>query len=113
MKPDLVTRQKAAVQAGTTADTGWALPLAEYQTLASAFLESLQNFGAFDRMLPSRRRSVSRQGRRLYYGRHRHHRAAATDQTDQPVDPEQPRTCSASSCRTPWRSRPTSSSLLC
>jgi hypothetical protein len=56
MQPDLVAQQKAAVAAGTTADTGWALPLADYQTLASAFLESLRNFGAFDRMLPSMRR---------------------------------------------------------
>jgi hypothetical protein len=54
--PDVVARQKAAIAAGTTQDTGWALPLAEYNTLASAFLESLRNFGAFDRMLPSMRR---------------------------------------------------------
>ena len=56
MQSDLVAQQKAAVAAGNTADTGWALPLGDYQTLASAFLESLRNFGAFDRMLPSMRR---------------------------------------------------------
>jgi hypothetical protein len=55
MAPDLAARQKAAVAAGTTADTGWALPLAEYQTLANAFLESLRSFGAFDAMLPAMR----------------------------------------------------------
>jgi hypothetical protein len=54
--PDVAARQKAAVAAGTTADTGWALPLSEYQTLASAFLESLRNYGAFDAMLPFMRR---------------------------------------------------------
>ena len=56
MRSDLVERQKAAVAAGTTADTGWALPLAEYQVLASAFLESLRQWGCFDRLLPSMRR---------------------------------------------------------
>src|SRR5262245_13976053 len=39
-------RLKAAVAAGTTVDSGWGLPLAEYQTLASAFIESLRNYGA-------------------------------------------------------------------
>jgi hypothetical protein len=56
MRPDSVAMQKAAVSAGTTADSGWALPLAEYNTLANAFLESLRSFGAFDAMLPSMRR---------------------------------------------------------
>jgi hypothetical protein len=53
---DVVARQKAAVAAGTTLDSGWALPLADYQVLASAFLESLRNFGCFDRLLPSMRK---------------------------------------------------------
>jgi HK97 family phage major capsid protein len=56
MTPDLTFRQKAAAAAGTTADSGWALPLADYQVLASAFLESLRNYGAFDGMLGSMRR---------------------------------------------------------
>jgi HK97 family phage major capsid protein len=49
-------RQKAAAAAGTTQDSSWALPLADYQVLANAFLESLRNFGAFDRLLPYMRR---------------------------------------------------------
>src|SRR5262249_31932071 len=56
VQPDAAAQHKAAVAAGTTADTGWALPLAEYDVLAGAFLESLKNFGAFDAMLPSMRR---------------------------------------------------------
>jgi hypothetical protein len=56
MRPDMVARLKAAVGAGTTTDSTWALPLAEYDVLASAFLESLKNYGAFDAMLPSMRR---------------------------------------------------------
>jgi hypothetical protein len=44
------------VSAGTTTDSGWAGPLAEYDVLAAAFLESLKNFGAFDRLLPLMRR---------------------------------------------------------
>jgi HK97 family phage major capsid protein len=55
LAPDLVAQQKAAVASGTTADTGWALPLSEYQTLASSFLESLKHYGCFDRMLPAMR----------------------------------------------------------
>lgn len=52
--PDLIDRQtKAAVAAGTTADSGWALPLAEYDTLANAFIASLRHYGAFDSMLAS------------------------------------------------------------
>ena len=47
---------KTAVLAGSTTDATWAEPLAEYQVLANAFLESLRNFGAFDRMLGSMRR---------------------------------------------------------
>lgn len=43
--PDTVHRQKAAISAGTTADSGWALPLVEYNTLASAFPESLRRDG--------------------------------------------------------------------
>jgi HK97 family phage major capsid protein len=46
----------AAGFAGTTTDSGWALPLSEYQVLASAFLESLRNCGAFDKILASVRR---------------------------------------------------------
>jgi hypothetical protein len=55
MRPDLTNRLKAAVNAGSTTDSSW-MPLSEYQTLASAFLESLRSFGAFDRMLGSMRR---------------------------------------------------------
>ena len=54
--PGTIHRQKAAAAAGTTAASDWALPLAEYQTLAGAFLESLRNYGAFDAMLPAMRR---------------------------------------------------------
>ena len=53
---DLVLQQRAAVAAGSTSDSSWALPLSAYQTLAASFLESLRAFGAFDRMLPSMRR---------------------------------------------------------
>src|SRR5262245_30230953 len=53
---DVGARQKASVSAGTTTDSSWALPLAEYDVLAAAFLESLKHFGAFDRMLPQMRR---------------------------------------------------------
>jgi hypothetical protein len=55
MPSDLVLRQKAAVAAGATDSSTWGDQLAAYQTLAAAFLESLRNFGAFDRMLPSMR----------------------------------------------------------
>src|SRR5262245_6212767 len=51
MTPLAVEAQRAAILAGTTTDTTWAAPLAEYQTIANAFLESLKNFGVFDRML--------------------------------------------------------------
>jgi hypothetical protein len=54
--PDLVYRQKAAAAAGATDATTWGSQLAEYDTLASAFLASLKSFGAFDAMLPSMRR---------------------------------------------------------
>jgi hypothetical protein len=54
--PDTVHRQKAAVAAGTTADTGWALPLADFQRLTNAFLESLRQYGFFDSMLPFTKR---------------------------------------------------------
>src|SRR5262245_61664767 len=53
---DLLEQQKAAVAAGTTSDAIYALPLSDYQQLANAFLESLRNYGAFDRMLPFMRR---------------------------------------------------------
>jgi hypothetical protein len=56
MRRDVVARLKAAVSAGTTTDNTWALPLAEYDVLADAFLASLKNYGAFDAMLPSMRR---------------------------------------------------------
>src|SRR5262245_7262644 len=54
--PTTVARQKAAVAAGGTFAGDWSAPLAEYDTLAAAFLESLKNFGAFDAMLPAMRR---------------------------------------------------------
>ena len=47
----ITPRQKAAVSALDTLSG-----LAEYDALANAFLESLRNFGAFDRMLPFMRR---------------------------------------------------------
>ena len=47
--------QKAAASAGTTNDAVWALPLANYDVLANAFMSSLQNYGAFDRLLPAAR----------------------------------------------------------
>lgn len=47
---------KTAVAAGTTSTSDWAAPLAEYDGLVQAFLESLRNVGAFDAMLPSMRR---------------------------------------------------------
>src|SRR5262249_6421658 len=47
---DTALRQKAAALAGGTAVGDWSEPLGAYQTLASAFLESLRNFGAFDAM---------------------------------------------------------------
>jgi hypothetical protein len=56
IRPQEAARQRAAVAAGSTADSGWALPLAEYQTLASGFLQSLRHHGAFDKMLESMRR---------------------------------------------------------
>ena len=55
MPPDLVDRQKAAASAGGTATSDfstWGSALAEYNTLAAAFLESLRSYGAFDAMLP-------------------------------------------------------------
>ena len=57
MTPNLIYRQKSAAAAGTTSDATWALPLADYQVLAAAFLESLKSYGAFDAMLPRCRSS--------------------------------------------------------
>lgn len=54
--PRDIANQKAAVAAGGTAVGDWSEQLASYQVLAAAFLESLRNFGAFDRLLPSMRR---------------------------------------------------------
>ena len=50
------TTSKTAVAAGTTTDATWAAPLITYQSLANSFLESLRNYGCFDRMLGSMRR---------------------------------------------------------
>ena len=52
---EILLAHRAAAAAGTTTDATWAAPLADYQVLANAFLESLRAFGAFDRMLPSMR----------------------------------------------------------
>lgn len=52
---DFSQRLKAAAATGSTSDSTWAAPLAAYEVLANAFLESLQNFGAFDRLLGSMR----------------------------------------------------------
>jgi hypothetical protein len=56
MPRDLVLGHRAAVAAGTTTDATWAAPLADFNVLANAFLESLRSFGAFDGMLPFMRR---------------------------------------------------------
>src|SRR5262245_29238575 len=48
--------QRAAVAAGSTTDSAYAGPLSEFQTLSNAFVESLRNFSAFDRMLPNMKR---------------------------------------------------------
>ena len=59
LNPEVAARQKAAVSAGGTSLSDfstWGPALAEYDTLASAFLELLRNWGAFDAMLPSMRR---------------------------------------------------------
>src|SRR5262245_5139791 len=53
---DDVLRMKAAVAPGTTTDASWGLPLAEFQTLAGAFLTSLRSYGCFDALLPAMRR---------------------------------------------------------
>jgi HK97 family phage major capsid protein len=45
--------QRAAVVAGSTSDATWAQPLADYQRVADAFLESLRHYGCFDAMLPA------------------------------------------------------------
>lgn len=44
--------EKAAVGAGSLADPNWAGDLAGYQSLAAAFLQSLQHASVFDRVLP-------------------------------------------------------------
>jgi hypothetical protein len=46
---------KAAIEAGSTTDTTWAAPLAEYGRAASAFLETLRSVSAFERLLPDMR----------------------------------------------------------
>jgi hypothetical protein len=48
--------EKASASAGSTTDSTWAEPLAAYQVLAGAFVESLKNYGVFDAMLPFMRR---------------------------------------------------------
>ena len=48
-------RQKTAVTPGNTTDSTWGAPLATYDNLATAFLESLRSVGAFDAVLPSMR----------------------------------------------------------
>jgi hypothetical protein len=47
-----IETQKTAAAVGTTSDSTWAGPLADYQSVVGAFLESLRGFGAFDAMLP-------------------------------------------------------------
>jgi HK97 family phage major capsid protein len=56
LSPRDIEQTKAAVLAGGTASGDWSEQLANYQILASAFLESLRNFGAFDKLLPSMKR---------------------------------------------------------
>jgi hypothetical protein len=45
-------QHKAATAAGTITDSQWAAPLAQGSLLATAFVESLRDVGAFDRLLP-------------------------------------------------------------
>lgn len=47
---------KAAIAAGTTTSPEWAGRLVSYQTMASAFVESLRSISVFDAMLPNMRR---------------------------------------------------------
>jgi hypothetical protein len=51
MKPSEVFYQRAAAQPGSTSTDTWGADLANYQTLANAFLESIRNYGAFDKMI--------------------------------------------------------------
>jgi hypothetical protein len=54
--PRISTIFKTAVAAGSIASTTWAGPLVEYDSVMSAFVESLSSAGAFDAMLSSMRR---------------------------------------------------------
>lgn len=47
---------RAAVDAGTTADPGWAGSLVDYRQIAAGFIEGLRSVSAFDAMLPFARR---------------------------------------------------------
>jgi hypothetical protein len=52
LSPQERMRLRAAVAAGSSSDATWAAPLADYDSIASAFLQSLRNFGCFDALLP-------------------------------------------------------------
>ncbi len=56
MTRDVILQQRTAVLAGSTTDSTFAAPLADYQNLANSFIESLRSYGAFDAMLGSMKR---------------------------------------------------------
>jgi HK97 family phage major capsid protein len=58
MKPSEVFYQRAAVQPGSTSSDTWGADLANYQTLANAFAESIRNYGAFDKLIAGGMRVV-------------------------------------------------------
>jgi hypothetical protein len=49
--PRVLAILKSAVAAGTTTDGNWASALSDYTLAQAAFVESLQRFGCFDRLL--------------------------------------------------------------
>jgi hypothetical protein len=51
MTPSEVFYQRAAVQPGSTSADTWGADLANYQTLQNAFLPSIRNYSAFDKMI--------------------------------------------------------------
>jgi len=58
MTPEQVFYQRAAVQPGSTSSDTWGADLANYQTLANAFLASIKSYGAFDRLIAGGMRVV-------------------------------------------------------
>ena len=87
VRPGTVARQKAAAAAGTTAASDWALPLAEYNTLAGAFSKSLRNFWRLRRdAAGDAPGAIPHAHRRLDVGHHRRDGPASIGQADQPTD---------------------------